>query len=303
MLKIQHLSQSFGDKIILDNVSFTAKKGEIIGLVAPNGTGKSTLLNIVMNYLSPDSGRVRVDDQFDYSSKKNEIDMHKKVSFLPEMNDLYGDLSGLDHLKLYGRLWQNWTDHIPKIVNRLLMGHYVKKPVRTYSLGMKQRLCFAMLLAADTEIMLMDEVMNGLDPDNVALLTEILLELKENGKVILIASHLLENLDLFADRVMFLKDGKIVLEKKEPVGDMQENLYLKVKMNSKQYEYLLTEERIPTDHQWIAQSLVCVPLKGRTEEETGDWMSRFMKEGFYDISVGEIGTSEWYKEFYQAGKE
>src|SRR5699024_11077270 len=149
--KIQQLSKSFGDKVILDNISFTAEKGEIIGLVAPNGTGKSTLLNIIMNYHSPDNGRVRVDNEYDYSSNKNEIEMHKHISFLAEMYDLYGDCSGLDHLQLYSKLWQNWTGDIPQIVERLLMGHYAKKHVRTYSLGMKQRLCFAMFLAADTD--------------------------------------------------------------------------------------------------------------------------------------------------------
>ena len=215
MLKVNHLKQAFGENIIFDDVSFSLKAGEIIGLVAPNGTGKSTLLHILMNFLRPDSGEVMIHEEdtiYDYTSEKNEVEMHKRISFLPELDHLYMDLTGRDHLNYYARLWTGSTEVVQQVIARLDIISYVDTKVRTYSLGMRQRLAFAMVLAADTPIMLMDEVINGLDPDNVRLITDILIELKEQNKTIIIASHLLENLDMYADRVMFLKNGKMTIK-------------------------------------------------------------------------------------------
>ncbi|MDZ7835433.1 MAG: ABC transporter ATP-binding protein [Alkalibacterium sp.] len=161
MLHIKNVSQSFGQNVVLDNISITIEKGEIIGLVAPNGTGKTTLLNIIMNFLSPDEGEVIYGKSLDYSTKKNEIEMRRHLSFLPEIDDLYQELTGIEHINYYASLWNQSTSDVEEIIDRLNMSHYVKNTVKTYSLGMRQRLCFAMILAADTDVMLMDEVMNG----------------------------------------------------------------------------------------------------------------------------------------------
>lgn len=299
MLTIHQLSKSFKDKEVLDNISFVAEKGEIIGLVAPNGTGKTTLLNIIMNFVQPDSGKVSVENRYDYSSQKNEITMHKHISFLPEMDDLYEELNGLDHLKLYARIWNNNTERVWQIVDSLNMEDYVKKTIRTYSLGMKQRLCFAMLLAADTEIMLMDEVMNGLDPDNVRLLTEVLIELKKQDKTILVASHLLENLELYADRVLFFKDGKIILEQREHAENKKDDLYIKIELTLKEYSELGKEISFPENHQFIALKTLCLSIADMSEIEIGSWISFFVERKMYSLSIGEIGISEWYSEFYR----
>lgn len=298
MLEIKNVNKAFGEKIVLKGVNFQAEPGEIIGLVAPNGTGKSTLLNIIMNFLSPDSGQVSINEKYDYSSKKNEIKMHEYLSFLPELNDLYDELSGVEHLKLYSRMWKKDLKKLPNIITRLNMDHYVKKPVSTYSLGMRQRLAFAMLLASDTEIMLMDEVMNGLDPDNVSLLTEILIELKAQGKVILIASHLLDNLDLYADRILFFRDGNILLETREKVEDEWAETFIKVPVSMNRYEELKEKKKFPKNHQFIARKLIAIPVKVIGKEGINQWIDFFLAQGEFNVTIGKIGTAEWYDEFY-----
>ena len=300
MLKINNINKSFGDKVVLKEVDFEAAPGEIIGLVAPNGTGKSTLLNIMMNFISPDSGKVSIKDKYDYSSKKNEIKMHEQLTFLPELNDLYAELSGTEHLKLYSKMWKKDVKRIETITKRLKMDHYVKKPVRTYSLGMRQRLAFAMILAADSDIMLMDEVMNGLDPDNVSLITEILIELKEQGKIILIASHLLDNLDLYADRILFFRDGNILLETRDKVENPLEVTFIKVPLIRERYDEIKQQVTLPEKSQYIAGKILAIPLEGLSKEEISQWMNFFIDEGELNITVGQIGTSEWYEEFYNA---
>lgn len=296
MLQIKKISKAFKDQVILDDVSLTVQKGEIIGLVAPNGTGKSTLLHIVMNFLKPDNGRISIDEKLDYSTRKKEIQMRKEITFLPEIDDLYQELTGLEHISYYARLWKKSDKEVQEIVQRLGMSHYVKRPVRTYSLGMRQRLCFAMVLAADTQVMLMDEVMNGLDPDNVQLLTEILIELKQKQKTILIASHLLDNLDLYADSILFLKNGKIVLEKRET--ENKEGLHIKVGVPEEIFVAMKKEHQLPDGAKYIAGRLICIPVQTLTAQEVGKWTSFFYERGYKEVTVGKIGTSEWYSEFY-----
>lgn len=298
MLKISGINKTFGKKMVLKDVKFEAKPGEIIGLVAPNGTGKSTLLNIIMNFIAPDSGKVSIREDYDYSSKKNEIKMHQHLSFLPELNDLYGDLSGVEHLKLYSKMWKKETNRLKGIIKRLNMESYVKKPVRTYSLGMRQRLAFAMLLASDTEVMLMDEVMNGLDPDNVALLTDILIELKGQNKIILIASHLLDNLDVYADRILFFRDGHILLETRDKNENSIDDLFIKVTMDAVQFNKISSIKKLPESSQFIAKKILAIPLKYLTKEEINDWINFFLDQGELNLTIGQIGTAEWYEEFY-----
>lgn len=292
MLKLKNISKAFGENVVLDNLSLDVQSGEIIGLVAPNGTGKTTLLNIIMNFLNPDEGQVSY-DKLDYSSKKKEIKMRKHIAFLPEIDDLYQELTGIEHINYYARLWNGSTKRVSDIIDRLGMNHYVKNPVRTYSLGMRQRLCFAMIRAADTPVMLMDEVMNGLDPDNVKLLTDELIQLKEQGKMILIASHLLGNLDLYADKVLFLKDGTFTLETLELSED-----YIKVRASEEIYYSLQMEKAFPDGTQFIAKHLLCVPVKEMDPDILGDWTSYFYQKGLSDLTIGKIGSSEWYKEHY-----
>lgn len=300
MLKIKHVHKSFKKKKVLDDVTLIAEKGEIIGLVAPNGTGKTTLLNILMNFIQPDSGNIELLDKYDYSSKKNELAMHRLLSFLPDLGDLYAELNGTEHLKLYAKMWGQKTEKLEEIIKELNMEGYVKKPVRTYSLGMKQRLCFAMLLAANTDIMLMDEVMNGLDPTNVQLISSILIRLKKAGKIILIASHMLENLDTYADRILFLKDGKIILEQNTHYPNKKEDFFIKIAVTPKQFSTLKEKIPFPDNHQYIASRLLCVPLKNMDVSEISKWIEVLFENNLYQFSIGEIGTSELYDAFYES---
>lgn len=301
MLKANHLKQAFGDNVILDDVSFSLKPGEIIGLVAPNGTGKSTLLHILMNFLRPDSGEVQFEngeETLDYSSEKKEVEMHKQISFLPELEHLYMDLSGRDHLDYYARLWKGSTDIVDEVIERLDLSSYVDTRVRTYSLGMRQRLAFAMILCADTSIMLMDEVMNGLDPDNVTLITEILIELKERNKTIIIASHLLDNLDIYADRVMFIKDGKIIINEQAETNDWSDQ-YVKVHLTDAQLNTLEERFTLPKSARKMSHDLLVIPLAEMSQERLNDLLAVFFEQGIYNFSVSQIGTTERYADYYE----
>ncbi|MGX7351141.1 ABC transporter ATPase [Enterococcus canis] len=212
MLEVKNINVAFGAKKVLADISQVFVPGEIVGLVAPNGMGKSTFLKVLMNYVHPSSGAVYYQGKPCYGSKKQEANSHRLITFFPDQQDLYEDLTGRDHLQLYAKMWQSNPARVEAVAHQLQMTGYYKQRVGTYSLGMRQRLCFAMQVVADTEVLLLDEVMNGLDPVNVSLISQILQEQRQAGKIILIASHLLDNLQSYADRVLFLKDGAFIHE-------------------------------------------------------------------------------------------
>ena len=295
MLKLTNISVAFKDKKVLDKLSLTASKGEIIGVVGPNGTGKTTFFNVMSNFLKPNSGNVTFNDKYAYQSEKDEMFIHKHLTTFPDQSDLFEELTGVDHMNLYGNMWKGSTHHIPEIIEQLKMGNYVKRKVRTYSLGMRQRLCFAMMVAADTSIMLMDEVMNGLDLSNVALISERLIELKKDQKLIFVASHLLENLDLYADRVLFLKDGKIIHQ--QHLNEKSE-AYIKMALEPDQYQKLNNDYVLPPKHLYIANHLFCIPLEEMHPADQTKWIERLLVFKEKELTIGPLGTMEYYEKYY-----
>ncbi|MEK4298788.1 ABC transporter ATP-binding protein [Oceanobacillus sp. FSL W8-0428] len=293
MLKLKNISVSYKDKVVLDNLSLTAESGEIIGLVAPNGTGKTTLFHVISNFLKPNNGTVIFHDKLQYKTERNEIAIHKQLTTFPEQRDLFEELSGIDHMKLYANMWKGSTGNVQKICKQLHMEGYVKKKVKTYSLGMRQRLCFAMVAAADTPVMLMDELMNGLDVANVALISEYLMEMKKEGKLIFVASHLLSNLDLYADRVLYLKDGNIIHQQDFSRADEK---FIKIDLSSEEYGAL--KESLPEDHLYIANHLCCIPLAKLDEAEKNAWITRLSSYEDKELTIGPLGTAEYYKKYY-----
>lgn len=226
MLKLKDIELSFPNKKhVLNDITLTLDQKEVVGLVAPNGTGKTTLLNVIMNNLTPSHGYVEVDG-LRYDNNRLTKKIHQKICAFPLENELFGELSGYEHLKLYKNMWQS-RRAIDELIDALKMQTYISQKVGTYSLGMKQRLCFAMVVVSDASMMLLDEAMNGLDPENVALISSQIQQLRESGKLVIMVSHLLDNLQMLAYRVLFLRAGKVV---KDLNMHEQQNNFLKMRL-------------------------------------------------------------------------
>lgn len=290
MIELKNINVSFGKHHVLRNLSETFESGEVIGLVAPNGTGKSTLLNVMMNYLKPQSGEVVIEGRKRYKGPKENSRIYQEISMMPDQNDLYPHLSGYDHLKMYQDMYKRKNISVEDVIKELEMGHYVKKKVSDYSLGIKQRLCFAMQMVSDTKIMLMDEVMNGLDPNNVELISKVIIKRRDEGKTIVIASHLLENLEKYSNRIFFLFGGILELFLNKNQGYADDSTY--IRLNDVSLEK--ATELFP-DKYLVSLNGQAVIIRVEEKEQLSKALDKLVEADILEFVVGHLSLTDSYQ--------
>ena len=293
-LEIKNLSVAYGDFQVLKDISFKLNDGQLIGLVAPNGTGKTTLFNAVMHFIPIQSGQIIIDDKEYTTSDQDVLAMHQEITFFPDQADLFENFSGREHIEMYKQIWGS-NQIVEEIVKRLDMTHYVDRKVQEYSLGMRQRLCFSMMVAADTPIMFMDEVMNSLDPENVSLVSDVLIELRQAEKIVIIASHLLDNLDEYADKVFFLKDKVL-----HQINDLniEQPLFYKIVADNNQVTLLKNEGFLTENTIQLSNQILCIPIDELTKVEDQTLYERLRQLKVESIEIAPLGTSEYYSYLY-----
>lgn len=300
MIELKNIGVRFSGRDVLKNISIVFRPGEIIGLVAPNGTGKSTLMNVIMNYLNPHSGQVIFNEKLGYTSKKNEIQIHQLISMMPDQSDLYNYLSGREHLKIYCSMWNSDKQLIDQTIAALDMDSYINKKTGTYSLGMRQRLCFAMQIVSDTQLMLMDEVMNGLDPTQVEIISKILEKKKSEGKTIIVASHLLENLEKYADRIFFFKNGELELVSDLSPGFEQKELTsIRVEMLPETVRSSLVKEFPQLTIQILPNGVTLIDVKNAAPQEVTSIVAFLQANEVTEFSLGKVTLLDLYSMYYQ----
>ncbi|WP_342543657.1 ABC transporter ATP-binding protein [Paenisporosarcina sp. FSL H8-0542] len=302
MIELKNIGVHFSSRDILKDVSVMFNPGEIIGLVAPNGTGKSTLMNVIMNYINPNSGKVILNHKLEYTNKKNEVKIHQLVSMMPDQGDLYNQISGKEHLKIYSSMWNSNPKLIDSIINELGMASYIDKKTGTYSLGMRQRLCFAMQIVSDTQVMLMDEVMNGLDPTHVELISKILVKKKIEGKTIIVASHLLENLEKYANRIFFMKNGELILVNAiSPGFEEREITTVRVKEMTEMTKEKFSKEFPDTNVRSLPNGGTLLDVRGYDSGKLGNIVEFLNENQLTEFSFGKITLNDLYSMYYQEG--
>ena len=186
---------------IVTNVNYTFHDNFIYGIVAENGTGKTTLFRTMVNLLRAKDGDVLFDGM-NAEKRKQDIFYFESIEWLDR------NLSGLDYLKFVKNIWKSDVD-INRIIEEWDMGGYVKIPIRKYSLGMKQRLVIGLYLVSDAKYLIMDEITNGLDEDNRKHFFKQILELKNQGKTILLSSHYKDEIIAYCDTVLQIQNHEL----------------------------------------------------------------------------------------------
>lgn len=207
ILEIKDLKKSFGEKEVLKDISFDVEENEIVGFLGRNGAGKSTTMKLICGLLDPDGGEIKV---CGYDIEKDRVKVLENLGVSIESPALYQNLTGRENLKLMGNWRKVSVERIREMEDYTRLDHNLDRPVRTYSMGMKMRLMLSMALMAKPKLLILDEPMNGLDPDGVFDLREKMKELKNQGCSILFSSHQLAEVEKVSDRVVMIEKGQVV---------------------------------------------------------------------------------------------
>ncbi|HET6993775.1 MAG TPA: ABC transporter ATP-binding protein [Chitinophagaceae bacterium] len=214
VLSLQNISKSYGSILALKNVSFDVPKGSVFGILGPNGSGKTTLLGIVMDILKPSAGNFFWNGQ---PGSSNE--MRRQIGTLLETPNFYHYLSGQKNLEIAAAIKQRGKEDIPRVLEKVNLTQRKKSKFSTYSLGMKQRLAIASTLLGDPDILVFDEPTNGLDPAGIAEIREMIKQLNREGKTIIMASHILDEVEKVCTHVAIIQKGDL-----KTVGTVQDVL-------------------------------------------------------------------------------
>lgn len=209
IVEVKNLTKYFGKKKVLDDISFSLEEGQILGFIGPNGAGKTTTIKLILGLQKINSGTVNING---YDIKKDFEDAISRVGAIVESPDLYMYLSGMDNLKLIANMYSSITkERILEVVSLVGLENRINDKVSKYSLGMRQRLGIAASLIHNPNVLILDEPTNGLDPEGIKELRDLLKRLVKKEKVgVLISSHNLAELESFCTDVCLIKGGKII---------------------------------------------------------------------------------------------
>lgn len=205
VLSLQNISKSYGSIQALKNVSFEVPEGSVFGILGPNGSGKTTMLSIILDILKPGTGT------FAWFGRPGSPETRKQIGSLLETPNLYHYLSAVDNLNITQAISGRGTPaDIDKVLEIVKLTQRKKSRFSTYSLGMKQRLAIAAALLGDPQVLVFDEPTNGLDPVGIAEIRELIKTLAHQGKTIIMASHLLDEVEKVCTHVAIMKQGTLL---------------------------------------------------------------------------------------------
>lgn len=211
MIEVKNLTKSYGDKLAVDNISFRANNGEILGFLGPNGAGKSTTMNILTGYLSSTGGEVYINGK---EILENPIEAKKEIGYLPEFPPLYLDMTVKEYLcfiyELKGcKLPRN--THLKEICELVKIDNVYNRMIKNLSKGYKQRVGLAQALVGNPRVLILDEPTVGLDPKQIIEIRTLIRKLGKNHTVIL-SSHILTEVQAVCDRIVVINKGRIVAD-------------------------------------------------------------------------------------------
>lgn len=209
ILEVKNLKKSYNNKKVLDIDSLVIEEGSIYGLIGKNGAGKSTLMKIVLGLVKKDEGMIKVFGE--ELSAKNQKDLNKNLGALIENPSFYDHLTGYENLEIISKLKGIKKDEILKTLNIVGLNNVDKKKAKEYSLGMKQRLGIAMALIGSPKLLILDEPINGLDPQGIEEMRNLFKNIVKNTSTsILISSHILDEIEKISTHLGILKEGKLI---------------------------------------------------------------------------------------------
>ncbi|AXI01097.1 ABC transporter ATP-binding protein [Sporosarcina sp. PTS2304] len=207
LIEISNLSKGYKNKQVIKNMNLNINEGEVIAIVGPNGSGKTTLLNLIAGNIKMDEGNI--DISIEGHRLEDNLELRRYIGFLQDSTVLTNDLTGYDHMKFLGDIHNKNKEDIKRVISVFRLDKFIKKKVKNYSLGMKQRLLIALATVHNPKVLILDEPFNGIDYESSYGLKELFNNYKKDGNTIIFTSHILSDIDRITDVIIFLKDGVI----------------------------------------------------------------------------------------------
>lgn len=237
VLQLNKVSKKIGKQTIVDQLSFSIRKGEIVGLLGPNGAGKTTTIRMIVGLIGMTEGDVIIQGS---SVRQQFAKAIKHVGAIVENPEFYPYMTGYDNLKQYQRMSEGITEErLEKVVEIVGLQDAMDKRVKAYSLGMRQRLGIAQALLHDPSILILDEPTNGLDPAGIREMRDYLKQIaRVEGIAVLVSSHLLSEMELMCSRVVVIQQGKLITERvlgeHTEQGEVDATIKITVRVNDAQ---------------------------------------------------------------------
>lgn len=209
-IEVQNISKSYGTQKALDKVSFSVKKGEIVGFLGPNGAGKSTLMKILTTYLNADEGVAKVNGN---DVKEAQLQVQQSVGYLPEHNPLYLDLYVREYLAFNADVYKVAKSRIEEVIELTGLSPESHKKIGQLSKGYRQRVGLATALLHNPEVLILDEPTTGLDPNQLVEIRNVIKNVGKD-KTVFLSTHIMQEVEAICDRVIIIDQGKIVTDKK-----------------------------------------------------------------------------------------
>lgn len=260
VLKVTNLTKLYGQRAAVDNISFEIYEGEIFGFLGPNGSGKTTTIKCITGLAKPTYGKITI---CGYDINKDFEKAIINVGGIIENPEMYKNFRGIDNLKYYASLYKGITkDKIKEVVQLVGMQNRIKDKVKTYSLGMKQRLGIAQALLHNPKLLILDEPTNGLDPNGILEMRLFLKNIAHKKNIaILISSHILAEMELMCDTVGIINNGKIVKIKTiDQLKKLESYQKIEAVVNFPNYAAKLIYEKFQPKRIEVKGNIVSFPL-------------------------------------------
>ena len=220
-ITVNSVSKSYKSQKALNNISFSADKGQIIGFLGPNGAGKSTMIKILTGYIKPNSGKVFVDE---IDVLKNPIAAQKVIGYLPEHNPLYAEMYVREYLQFQAAIYKVAKSQIEDCIEKVGLSLEANKKIHQLSKGYQQRVGIAAAILHNPKVLILDEPTTGLDPNQIIEIRALIQELGKN-KTVLFSTHIMQEVEAVCDRVIIIKKGEILVDKKlEELQDSKQQI-------------------------------------------------------------------------------
>jgi len=208
-VEVKHIVKSYADTVAVDDLSFSVPQNEIFGLIGPNGAGKTTTIRMMMDIIKPDSGDITIFGEKLTEASKN------KLGYLPEERGLYSKLTVMDSIiylaSLKGMNRHSAREEANKLLDQTGMLPHGGKKIDELSKGMRQIIQFIVTIIHDPELVILDEPFSGLDPVNTELLKELVIDMKNQGKAVVLSTHQMNQVEELCDRILMIDNGRTIL--------------------------------------------------------------------------------------------